>query len=68
MPNKPINNVVVAKDEKTGLYLFSDLQGPLAQWLSLLILAPLAVQHGQVVQGGRHLERGRERVKERQEI
>ena len=35
-------------------HLLPDLQRPLAQRLGVLVLAPLAVQHGQVVQGGGH--------------
>lgn len=31
-------------------YLFSDLQSPLAQRFGLLVLPPLSVQHGQVIE------------------
>ena len=41
-------------------YLLPDLQRSLAEWLGLLVLAPLPVQHRQVVQGGRHLHGNRE--------
>lgn len=40
-------------------HLLPDLQSPLAQWLGLLVLAPLAVQNRQVVQRRRHLKGGR---------
>lgn len=42
------------------VYLFTDLQRPLAQWLCLLVLAPLPIEHGQVVQGGGHLGEARD--------
>lgn len=35
-------------------HLFPDLQRPLAQGFSFLVFAPLAIQHGQVVEGCRH--------------
>lgn len=35
-------------------YLLPDLQRPLAQGFGFLVFAPLAVQHGQVVEGGGH--------------
>lgn len=37
-----------------GPYLLSDLQSPLAEGLSLLVFASLAVEHGQVVEGRSH--------------
>lgn len=33
-------------------HLLSDLQSPLAQRFGFLVFAPLAIQHGQVVEGG----------------
>lgn len=42
-------------------YLFSDLQSPLTQRLSLLVLPPLSIQHGQVVQSCSNLERQKHR-------
>lgn len=39
-----------------GSHLLPDLQGPLAQWLGLLVLAPLAIQNCQVVQCCSHLQ------------
>lgn len=42
-------------------YLFSDLQSPLTQRLSLLVLSPLSIQHSQVVQSCSNLERQKHR-------
>lgn len=35
-------------------HLLPDLQCPLAQRFGFLVLAPLAIQHSQVVEGGGH--------------
>lgn len=43
-------------------YLFSDLQSPLAQRLGLLVLPPLAVEHGQVVERGGDLDKQKQRT------
>lgn len=38
-------------------HLFSNLQCTLAQWLRLLVFAPLAIEHSQIVECGSHLGR-----------
>lgn len=38
------------------IYLFSYLQSSLAQWLGLLVLAPLSIEHGQVVECSSNLD------------
>lgn len=45
------------EDEDESGHLFSDLQCPLAQWLCLLVFAPFAIQHSQIVECGSHLQR-----------
>lgn len=44
--------------EAPGPHLLADLQGSFAQRLRLLVLPSLAVEHREVVQSGRHLQRG----------
>lgn len=54
MKNKSDSRVAVVSQGAVGSHLLSDPQRPLAEGLSLLVLAPLAEQHGQVVEGCRH--------------
>lgn len=41
-------------DSNPQTYLLPDLQSPFAQRLRLLVFAPFAIEHGQVVERGCH--------------
>lgn len=54
MENKFKSSTALVSFGAVGPHLLSDAQGPLAERLGLLVLAPLAKQHSQVVEGCSH--------------